>query len=98
MVDHQGSDRWKGLEILCSLTLHQGTACPRWASTSNTLDMPSKMLKTGSQSPRGLSMAKGVARGEDAALERRHRSPNNRTPAIDCCDAQQGRAVTTAIG
>jgi hypothetical protein len=98
LTDHQGSDRLKDLQILCSLVLRSGTACPCWASTSNTLHVPSRMLKTGFQSSPMLSMAKRVARGEEAALERRHPSPNNRTPEIDCCGAQQERAVTTAVG
>src|SRR4029434_4307798 len=79
------------------VALHPGTACPCWASISNTLHVPPRILKTGFQSWPVLSMAKRVACGEEAAFERHHPSPNIRTPEIDCCGAQQGRAVTTAV-
>jgi hypothetical protein len=56
------------------------------------------MLKTGFQSSPVLSMAKRVAHGQEAALERRHPSPSTPTSEIDCCGAQPGRAVTTTAG
>jgi hypothetical protein len=56
------------------------------------------MLKTGSQSSPVRAMAMRIARGEEAALERHHPSPNNPTSEINCSGAQQSRAVITAVG